>query len=244
MREIKMVLLAMALIPAGTYTPFLKERPAPGKPFVVSAPVAVNAFHMDITPVTNEEFLTFVKHNRFWSRSRISRIFADAQYLKHWKGDFLLGKASLKLAPVVNVSWFAAKAYCKWKGKTLPREDEWEYAANDRGRLSEKVNQRILTWYSHPSMSALPAVGTTFKNSYGIFDLFGVIWEWTLDFNRDLVGDGSSQEGNSSFFCGGGGSASARPSDYATFMRYAFRSSLKAYYTLQNLGFRCVRKEG
>jgi formylglycine-generating enzyme required for sulfatase activity len=234
----------MVHLPAGSYRPFLKERPAPGKPFTSPEPVSVKAFLMEVTPVTNQEFLAFVHANPKWSRSRVPPLFADSEYLKHWRGDFDLGGPRLKNRPVVNVSWFAATAYCEWRKKRLPTEDEWEYAADDRGKNLEANEERILDWYGRPTPPLLSAVGSTPANSYGIRDLFGLIWEWTLDFNRDLIDEDSRQGAASDqgLFCGGAGASSARPSDYAAFMRYAFRSSLKATYTVSNLGFRCIKE--
>jgi formylglycine-generating enzyme required for sulfatase activity len=51
-------------------------------------------------------------------------------------------------------------------------------------------------------------------------------------------------EDQSSRFCGAGAATAADATDYATFMRYAFRSSLRASYTVRNLGFRCSQRGG
>jgi formylglycine-generating enzyme required for sulfatase activity len=64
------------------------------------------------------------------------------------------------------------------------------------------------------------------------------LWEWTYDFNSVLVSGGSDDA--TSLFCGAG-ARSTRPEQYAEFLRYAFRSSLKANYALKNLGFRCAK---
>jgi formylglycine-generating enzyme required for sulfatase activity len=80
---------------------------------------------------------------------------------------------------------------------------------------------------------------------YGISDLHGLVWEWTLDFNSSLVtgesrGDGSLER---SLYCGSGAAGAADFEDYAALMRYAFRSSLEARYAVGNLGFRGVLVE-
>ena len=73
--------------------------------------------------------------------------------------------------------------------------------------------------------------------------MHGLVWEWTYDFNSALT-TGESR-GNASldntFFCGGGSYSSKDLTNYVAFLRYALRSSLKANYTVQNLGFRCVK---
>ena len=65
---------------------------------------------MDEYAVTNAEFLEFVKANPAWSKSKVKRLFADTNYLKHWKSDFEIGESNKNIynSPVVNVSWFAA----------------------------------------------------------------------------------------------------------------------------------------
>ena len=66
------------------------------KTFYVSKtdkPIAVNPFLMDEYAVTNLEFLEFVKANPEWSRSKVKRLFADTNYLRHWKSDFEIGKS-------------------------------------------------------------------------------------------------------------------------------------------------------
>ena len=151
-------------------------------------------------------------------------------------------------SPVVNVSWFAAKKYCECQGKRLPETAEWELAAKaseikaDASKDSG-FNQWVLNWVTKPNPVVLPSVGSTFKNFYGVYDMHGLVWEWTYDFNNALT-TGESR-GNSSLdntlFCGGGSFASKDLNNYASFMRFALRSSIKAKYCIANLGFRCVK---
>ncbi len=100
--------------------------------------------------------------------------------------------------PVCHVSWDDAAAFCRWSGKRLPSEAEWEYAAK---------GGRIETWYPwgdrrspngveqanywqgwFPRENTLKDghllsanVGSYAANSYGIFDLGGNVWEWCAD---------------------------------------------------------------
>jgi formylglycine-generating enzyme required for sulfatase activity len=69
---------------------------------------------------------------------------------------------------------------------------------------------------------------------------FGSVWEWTEDFDGAPVSGRTSDAAASNLFCGAGVRA-ADASDYGGFLRYSFRSSLRAAYTLKNLGFRCAR---
>jgi len=71
--------------------------------------------------------------------------------------------------------------------------------------------------------------------------VMGDVWEWTSDFNTLLLADPSPVgESSSSLFCGDGFRATDAK-DYGGFLRFSFRSSLKASYALKNLGFRCAK---
>lgn len=232
----------MIRIPDGTFIPFYKKKD--------QTKVTVKSFYLDIYPVTNADFLVFVKANPKWSKSKISKLFSEVNYLKQWKSDFSIGKDSIQIynSPVTNISWFAANAYCKWKGKRLPTTSEWEYAASadiaDRkGNNKTTILEIILNWYDKPTLPILPAKGSTFRNKFGIYDMHGLIWEWVYDFNSYVTsGDSrSSSAVDGDLFCGAGAAnASANKEDYAAFMRYGFRGSLKGAYTVANLGFRCA----
>lgn len=206
-------------------------------------PVSVDSFVMDVTPVTNAEFLGFVNEHPEWQRSRVSPLFAESKFLHHWSSAAELGADAPPDSPVVNVSWFAAKAYCAAQGKRLPTVNEWEYVAS-RPIPGADVRQVILDWYSEPTPAVLPTVSSGFKNASGVISLHGLIWEWTQDFNSALVTGESRADGSldKTLFCGAGAAGAADKSDYAAFLRFGFRSSLKAKYAVNNLGFRCVKE--
>src|SRR5690606_38936160 len=89
--------------------------------------VQVKSFYLDETPVTNAEYLQFVKANPQWTKSKVLRLYADDSYLKNWKSDFEIPENLSPDAPITNISWYAAEAYAKSVGKRLPTIDEWEY---------------------------------------------------------------------------------------------------------------------
>ncbi len=198
-------------------------------------------------PVTTGEFLEFVRANPRWQRSHIERLFADESYLKNWAGDLDPGPRLLTNSPVTFVSWFAANAYAEWQGKRLPTVAEWEYVASagvksPYGTNEPALNKQVLEWYSSPSPAQLGVVGHGQTNFWGIHDLNGLVWEWVGDFNTAMVtGDARGDTGpDSGLFCGAGAVGAKDVANFPAFMRYGFRSSLKADYCVHNLGFRCA----
>jgi formylglycine-generating enzyme required for sulfatase activity len=231
----------MAGVPAGVYRPLFRGDND-------AKEVPVKAFALDIHPVTNAEFLDFVRANPRWRRSQVKRLFADENYLKHWAGDLDLGAAATTNAPVTWISWFAAKAFAAWAGKRLPTTAEWELVAaasptHPNGENDAEFKKQLTAWHSSPSPPRLPPVQSGRANYFGVHDLHGLVWEWVADFNTAMVtGDARGDSGlERQLFCGSGSQGTRDVTDYAAFMRFGFRSSLRAHYTVHNLGFRCAK---
>ena len=227
-------------VPGGSYSSVL---PPDGK----FAPAVVAAFRLRTLPVTNAEFLDFVRANPQWARFRIASLFADGQYLSHWAGPLSLGGAG-RNQPVTHVSWFAAQAYCESEQARLPTWYEFEYAAaadesHADARGDEAWREHILDWYSRPSTTALPDVGSTPKNFYGVYDMHGLIWEWVGDYASLMISGDNRDQGDPDLlkFCGAGALSTQDRENYAILMRIAMLSALKAADTTANLGFRCAK---
>jgi formylglycine-generating enzyme required for sulfatase activity len=207
-------------VPAGTIRPFLKAD---------VATISVGAFQIAAAPVTRAEFLEFLQCRPEWRRSRATASLSEATYLADFRSDLDPGPAPLT-APITSVSWFSARAYCESHGLRLPTTVEWERALGGAA--------------TGPAFAGAAAVGKKLEFAMGraAADLQASlltsrgVWEWTSDFNSAPGATGAA----ASQFCGDGMRSNA-PDDYAAFLRYSLRSSLKAGYSLKNLGFRCAK---
>lgn len=235
----------MQYIPGGVYAPLFKAEGA--EPVMVVAPL-----YLDIYPVTNAQYGAFVQAHPHWRRSRVSPLLADAAYLRHWQADLPPPEVAAAVAqrPVTYVSWFAARAYCRWQQKRLPSSAEWEYVAlasetAPDGRQDPGYQARLLAWYTLPAPPVPPLPGSGQKNYWGIYDLHGGVWEWVADFQTASDTDAArgDQEAARERWCGAGALAVAdqERGNYPAFMRYAYRSSVRATYTAPHLGFRCAK---
>lgn len=209
--------------------------------------VRVAPFALLQHPVTNAEFLVFVRAHPQWRRGRVPAVFAEPRYLQHWTDGLEPGEAQSR-QPVVQVSWFAAQAYCETLGARLPNWIEWEYAAAaDATRADARQDpawrERLLSWYARPSTTPLAPVASQPPDMHGIYDLQGLVWEWVDDAGALLISADNRDQGAADRlqFCGAGALSAADRENYAVLMRIAMLSALKASDTTANLGFRCAR---
>ena len=221
-------------IEKAVYTPFFGEEG--------EEPSTIGPLEVDKYPITNAEFLSFLKLHPQWSRARIKSLFADSSYLSHWDRDDSYSP-DLAKQPVTHVSWFAARAYCRSHGKRLMTVAEWEAVADS---MNPGNLELILKWYSQTSANdarALKSVQDSTPNRFGLYGMHGLIWEWVEDYASVILAADSrdANDAKGAMFCGSGSLKAKDPSQYATFMRYAHRSSLSAKYTSGTLGFRCAK---
>ena len=146
--------------------------------------VTVGSFYIDRYEVTNALYKKFLDRNPQWRRGRIQSRYHNGNYLKHWDGDsYPKDKAD---HPVTNVGWYPAVAFCRWAGKRLPTEAEWEFAG--RGGLSGKSfpwgdepADKTRANYGGSGIGETTPVGSYPANGYGLFDMAGNVWEYTAD---------------------------------------------------------------
>ncbi|MGN8648089.1 formylglycine-generating enzyme family protein [Gracilibacillus sp. HCP3S3_G5_1] len=246
--------------------------------------VKVDPFYIDIHTVTNQQFKEFVEDTGYkteaeqygWSfvfyqfvpedfPGKLQQVpqtpwwFATEQ--SYWYQPEGIGSTIEDRMdhPVIHVSWNDAVAYCKWAGKRLPTEKEWEYAA--RGGLEQKK----FPWgdeltpngehYCNIWQGEFPRhntkedgyVGTapakSFPtNGYGLYNVSGNVWEWcadTFDINRNGKIDQEKVNGNISKVMRGGSYLCHR--SYCNRYRVAARSSNTVDSSSGNIGFRCVK---
>jgi iron(II)-dependent oxidoreductase len=198
-----------ASVPGG---PFLLGADA-GEPFLFdnekwAHPVEVNPFRIARGAVTQAEFARFVDDGGYGRRELWSeggwawRVAAVAEGPVYWRRggggwerrDFDQWVALEPHRPVLHVNWYEAEAYCRWAGRRLPTEAEWEAAASlePRGDGSGFAGRkRRFPWGDEPptpdranldaralgclDAGALPAGDSAF----GCRQMIGNVWEWT-----------------------------------------------------------------
>jgi formylglycine-generating enzyme required for sulfatase activity len=235
-------------IPEGSYIP-LYAAAGNGSTAEGAPRTRVAAFTLDVHPVTVSQFARFLAEEPRWRRSRANSLFAGDDYLASWPDD-LTPPDGHPDRPITEVAWFIARAYCAWSGGRLPTTDEWEYAAGANATRTDAFRDRdfnalVLALYQARSARAgrLPAVGATDRNAFGVEDLHGLVWEWTEDFNNQvLTGSGRDDTAlDRQLFCAAGSSGATDLTDYGGFLRHAHRASLDGTSSGPGLGFRCAR---
>jgi formylglycine-generating enzyme required for sulfatase activity len=145
--------------------------------------MAIPAFYMDRCPVTNEQFKSFLAATHYQPR--------DAHnFLRDWKnGSYPEGWGN---RPVTWVSLADAREYAKWGGKRLPREWEWQYAAQSTdGRLYPWGNEwkagAAPKWQSGRDIEPPDPVDAHPEGAspYGVLDMAGNVWQWTDEYVDD-----------------------------------------------------------
>jgi iron(II)-dependent oxidoreductase len=173
-------------------------------------PVDVGRFLIARTPVTNGEFTDFVndggyRQRRHWSDSGwFWKEGAAAQHPLYWTPDSSgkwLQRHFNQIIPLekdvalIHVNWHEAQAYCRWAGRRLPTEAEWEKAASAEpaplGACSQ--TKRRFPWGDRPPSPELAPLDANWigcspvsackqgESAFGCRQMIGNVWEWTAD---------------------------------------------------------------
>lgn len=226
-------------LPGGTFRSVLPDEG------ITTATVA--PYKLRDRPVTNAEFQGFVRTHPAWQRDAAPPVFAGHDYLASWSGPSSFGPLDPQ-APVVRVSWFAARAYCDSEHARLPTWHEWEFAAAaDETRTDARGDpawrSQILSWYARPGNAPPGPVGSGRPNVWGAYDLHQLVWEWVDDFNALFVNADSRSQGEQKLldYCGAGALSLGDRDNYAVLMRVALLAALEGNDSGANLGFRCAQ---
>ena len=223
---------SMVLVPAGEFTMGSSTGDADERPV---RQVYVDAFYMDKHQMSVGKYGTFLEAT-------------SHEAPEDWD---VMDKPVHQKRPVINVDWADADAYCKWAGKRLPTEAEWEKAARGTdGRIYPwgnelptdfHANMKKEIWNNHVVLTPV-GMFEGGKSPYGIYDMAGNVWEWVSDwYDKDYYKTGSLRNptgpptGNYRVIRGGSWGSS--PKD----LRSADRESRLPSFGGLGTGFRCAK---
>ena len=154
--------------------------------------------------------------------------------------------------PINGVDWNQARAYCQWRGSDLPTEAQWEYAA----RGSDVANH-IYPWGNAAPASQLCWSGVTGRSTtcpvqsypsgnspFGLFDMAGNVWEWTLDFSASYTVTAAIDPTGPSSGTNRVGRGAAWNYTNPIGMRAAYRFGYGPTNRNDSFGFRCALSTG
>jgi len=172
----------MILIPAGPFFMGRDDGPDEEKP---RHRVFLPAFYIDRNLVTVAEYAEFIRlKGPTGPKGEMYLDVEDPDARIHERGGVWTADAGAGDYPAAELSWHGAVAYCKWKGKRLPSEAEWEKAARGAdGSLYPWGNakpSKELAFFGGLRGETVP-VGRYPKGAspYGVLDMAGQVWEWT-----------------------------------------------------------------
>ncbi|XP_065076133.1 formylglycine-generating enzyme [Ochlerotatus camptorhynchus] len=271
----------MSLIPGGKYLIgtnepfFISDHEGPERE------VEIKAFYLDRYEVSNREFEDFVEKTSYiteaeqFGDSFVFQELLDPKVREQYKdfrvaaalwwykvsgaswrypeGDKSRGIEHRTDHPVVHVTWNDAVAYCKWLGKRLPTEAEWEAACRGGkkrklfpwgNKLMPRDEHFVNIWqgeFPENNLAEDGCVGTCpvdkFKqNQFDLYNIVGNVWEWTADLwdAKENVKPPNRVKKGGSYLC---------HESYCYRYRCAARSQNTEDSSAGNLGFRCAADE-
>ena len=223
---------SMVLVPAGEFTMGSSTGDADERPV---RQVYVDAFYMDKHQMSVGKYGTFLEAT-------------SHEAPEDWD---IMDKPVHQKRPVINVDWADADAYCKWAGKRLPTEAEWEKSARGTdGRIYPwgnelptdfRANMKKEIWNNHVVLTPV-GMFEAGKSPYGIYDMAGNVWEWVSDwYDQDYYKTGSLRNPTGppkgDYKVVRGGSWGSSPKD----LRSSDRESRLPSFGGLGTGFRCAK---
>lgn len=207
-------------IPAGSFENVRFEKP----------------FWMSKTEVTVEQFAAFVKATGYRTAAE------QANSQRTWRAP---GFKLERKQPVVYVTPTDAARYCESIGGRLPTDAEWEYAARadatTRHYWGDKIDGRYL-WYRVNSDDRPRAVGKKRPNAWGLYDVEGNVWEWSISGLIDGK-EHANRRGSSWVSCDEIASAPGQPPGKPMSISKSYKIPVSSDHRYDDIGFRCVRSE-
>jgi formylglycine-generating enzyme required for sulfatase activity len=243
----------MVLIPGGLYTigggVGGEMRDVEVAPFFIDTHEVTNEkfarFLNDVYPEAKEDWLLWVNTEK---GSEFKIVFKESE---EGNGGVFSVVEGYKKHPVVTVSWDGAVAYTEWEGKTLPTVVQWEVAARgkstDRFPWGDKIdpdraNYRTDVQRKEKIKGTAMPVGSYPPNEFGLYDVVGNVWEWTIDESEtdflsavSFIDSLSSMTNPLKVLVGG----SFLTSEKEIGVSLSFPANQKARFG--NIGFRCVK---
>jgi serine/threonine protein kinase len=148
----------------------------------------LSPFDLDQTAVSNQDFAAFVaatdyktapeRDRGLYARDGSAAVFRPGESWKTLRDSGAAPAVDPATYPVRGVDFESAKAYCTWRGKRLPTDDEWEFVA--RG-----ADHKLFPWGNDPQIGSagsaphlLPAAQQAATGRFGNRGLGGGLWEW------------------------------------------------------------------
>ncbi len=198
--------------------------------------VWVDAFYIDVYEVTTDRYATFLQatnHSPPWLWRSVDLEIHDER-------------------PVIGVNWYDADAFCRWAGKRLPTEAEWEKAARgqdgrrypwgDNVPTADLANFGVGARFSYSQVLTPVGRYKKSKSPYGIYEMAGNVWEWASDWYEGAYYQTSPADNPRGPETGQlkvvrGGGWSELPNYLLTFGRFKMPPNTRNSYT----GFRCAQ---
>ena len=233
-----------------------------------SRKVSLDGYYIDKYEVTNALYQRFVneegyENQKYWSQEgwewkKMERISYPGFWLgrEYAKSQFAWDYHKAD-QPVAGVSWYEAEAFCRWAGKRLPTEAEWEKAARGEDGRTYPWGEEPpdCSYASYAGCRRYPALVGSYekgKSPYGLYDTAGNVWEWvadwfTVDYFREdrekavMDNPKGPEKGDLKTRKGGGWYYEAR--SIKTYTRWRNPPGYRDYPSVKGcpIGFRCAK---